>query len=115
MSIKLDDKYLKGFVREHELSEIAPMVKAAHDTLSAKNGPGSDFLGWADLPVDYDKAEFERIKAAAAKIKSDSKVLIVIGIGGSYLGARAAIEALKSTLYNSLKKDTPRYTLSATA
>lgn len=107
MSIKLDDKYLKGFVREHELSEIAPMVKAAHDTLSAKNGPGSDFLGWADLPVDYDKAEFERIKAAAAKIKSDSKVLIVIGIGGSYLGARAAIEALKSTLYNSLKKDTP--------
>ena len=107
MSIKLDDKYLKGFVREHELSEIAPMVKAAHDTLSAKNGPGSDFLGWADLPVDYDKAEFERIKAATAKIKSDSKVLIVIGIGGSYLGARAAIEALKSTLYNSLKKDTP--------
>lgn len=107
MSIKLDDKYLKGFVREHELSEIAPMVKAAHDTLSAKNGPGSDFLGWVDLPVDYDKAEFERIKAAAAKIKSDSKVLIVIGIGGSYLGARAAIEALKSTLYNSLKKDTP--------
>ncbi len=107
MSIKLDDKYLKGFVREHELSELAPMVKAAHDTLAAKNGPGSDFLGWVDLPVDYDKAEFERIKAAAAKIKNDSKVLIVIGIGGSYLGARAAIEALKSTLYNSLKKDTP--------
>lgn len=107
MSIKLDDKYLKGFVREHELSELAPMVKAAHDTLAAKNGPGSDFLGWVDLPVDYDKAEFERIKAAAAKIKNDSKVLIVIGIGGSYLGARATIEALKSTLYNSLKKDTP--------
>ncbi len=107
MSIKLDGKYLKGFVREHELSELAPMVKAAHDTLAAKNGPGSDFLGWVDLPVDYDKAEFERIKAAAAKIKNDSKVLIVIGIGGSYLGARAAIEALKSTLYNSLKKDTP--------
>ncbi len=107
MSIKLDDKYLKGFVREHELSELAPMVKAAHDTLAAKNGPGSDFLGWVDLPVDYDKAEFERIKAAATKIKNDSKVLIVIGIGGSYLGARAAIEALKSTLYNSLKKDTP--------
>lgn len=107
MSIKLDDKYLKGFVREHELSAIAPMVKAAHETLTAKNGPGSDFLGWVDLPVNYDKAEFERIKAAAAKIKSDSKVLIVIGIGGSYLGARAAIEALRSTLYNSLKKDTP--------
>lgn len=107
MSIKLDDKYLKGFVREHELSAMAPMVKAAHDTLAAKNGPGSDFLGWVDLPVDYDKEEFERIKAAAAKIKGDSKVLIVIGIGGSYLGARAAIEALRSTLYNSLKKDTP--------
>ena len=107
MSIKLDSKYLKSFVREHELSAIAPMVKAAHETLTAKNGPGSDFLGWVDLPVNYDKAEFERIKAAASKIKSDSKVLIVIGIGGSYLGARAAIEALKSTLYNSLKKDTP--------
>ena len=58
MSIKLDDKYLKGFVREHELSELAPMVKAAHDTLAAKNGPGSDFLGWVDLPVDYDKAVY---------------------------------------------------------
>ncbi|MDE7193531.1 MAG: glucose-6-phosphate isomerase [Oscillospiraceae bacterium] len=107
MSIKLDDKYLKSFVREHELSAIAPMVKAAHETLNAKDGFGSDFLGWVDLPVNYDKEEFERIKAAAAKIKSDSKVLIVIGIGGSYLGARAAIEALRSTLYNSLKKDTP--------
>ncbi|MGN1422699.1 MAG: glucose-6-phosphate isomerase [Oscillospiraceae bacterium] len=107
MSIRLDDKYLKSFVKDHELAAIAPAVKAAHDTLAAKNGPGSDFLGWADLPVDYDKEEFARIKAAAAKIKSDSEVLIVIGIGGSYLGARAAIEALKSTLYNSLKKDTP--------
>lgn len=107
MSIKLDDKYLKDFVREHELSAIAPAVKAAHETLTAKNGPGNDFLGWVDLPVNYDKAEFDRIKAAADKIKSDSKVLIVIGIGGSYLGARAAIEALRSTLYNSLKKDTP--------
>ena len=107
MSIRLDDKYLKSFVKDHELAAIAPAVKAAHDTLAAKNGPGSDFLGWGDLPVDYDKEEFARIKAAAAKIKSDSEVLIVIGIGGSYLGARAAIEALKSTLYNSLKKDTP--------
>lgn len=107
MSIRLDDKYLKSFVREHELAAVAPAVKAAHDTLEARNGLGNDFLGWINLPVDYDKEEFERIKAAAAKIKSDSKVLIVIGIGGSYLGARAAIEALKSTLYNSLKKDTP--------
>lgn len=107
MSIRLDDKYLKSFVKEHEFAAIAPAVKAAHDTLAAKNGPGSDFLGWVDLPVDYDKEEFARIKQAAAKIKSNSEVLIVIGIGGSYLGARAVIEALKSSLYNSLKKDTP--------
>lgn len=107
MGIRLDDKYLKGFVREHELASYAPMVKAAHETLASRKGPGNDFLGWIDLPVDYDKEEFERIKKAAAKIKSDSEVLIVIGIGGSYLGARAAIEALKSSLYNSLKKDTP--------
>ncbi|MBD5111324.1 MAG: glucose-6-phosphate isomerase [Ruminococcaceae bacterium] len=107
MSIRLDDKYLKGFVREHELACYAPAVKAAHETLTNRTGAGNDFLGWIDLPVNYDKDEFERIKKAAAKIKADSKVLIVIGIGGSYLGARAAIEALKSTLYNSLAKDTP--------
>ncbi len=107
MGIKLDDKYLNGFVREHELAAYAPMVKAAHETLESRSGLGNDFLGWVDLPVNYDKDEFERIKKAAAKIKSDSEVLIVIGIGGSYLGARAAIEALRSSLYNSLKKDTP--------
>lgn len=107
MGIKLDDKYLNGFVREHELAAYAPMVKAAHETLESRSGLGNDFLGWVDLPVNYDKNEFERIKKAAAKIKSDSEVLIVIGIGGSYLGARAAIEALRSSLYNSLKKDTP--------
>ncbi len=107
MGLRLDDRYLAGFVHEHELDNIAPYVKAAHDSLEAKSGAGSDFLGWTDLPVDYDKEEFARIKAAAAKIKQDSEVLIVIGIGGSYLGARAVIEAIKSTLYNSLKKDTP--------
>ena len=107
MGIRLDDKYLSSFVAEHELEAIAPAVKAAHDQLVDRNGPGSDFLGWIDLPVDYDKEEFARIKQAAAKIKADSEVLIVIGIGGSYLGARAVIEAIKSTLYNSLKKDTP--------
>lgn len=107
MGIKLDDKYLNGFVAEHELAAIAPAVKAAHDQLANKSGLGSDFLGWVDLPVNYDKEEFARIKKAAAKIKSDSDVLIVIGIGGSYLGARAVIEAVKSSLYNSLKKDTP--------
>ena len=97
MAVKVNDKYLKAFIGENEYKGIAPAVKAAHEALTQKNG----------LPTDYDKAEFERIKKAAEKIKGDSKVLIVIGIGGSYLGARAAIEALKSTLYNSLKKDTP--------
>lgn len=107
MAVKVNDKYLKDFIGENEYKGIASAVKAAHETLTQKNGLGNDFLGWLTLPTDYDKAEFERIKKAAEKIKSDSKVLIVIGIGGSYLGARAAIEALKSTLYNSLKKDTP--------
>ena len=107
MALKLVDKYLSSFVAEHELDAIAPAVKTAHQQLVDRNGPGNDFLGWLDLPVDYDKDEFARIKKAAAKIKSDSQVLIVIGIGGSYLGARAVIEAIKSSLYNSLKKDTP--------
>ena len=107
MAIRLNDKYLKDYVSAHELVGIAPSVKAAHDVLTEKSGLGNDFLGWVTLPADYDKEEFARIKKAAEKIKADSDVLIVIGIGGSYLGARAAIEALKSTLYNSLKKDTP--------
>lgn len=107
MAVKLNDKYLSQFLGENEYKGIAPAVRAAHETLASKSGLGNDFLGWVNLPTDYDKEEFARIKKAAEKIKSDSKVLIVIGIGGSYLGARAAIEALKSTLYNSLKKDTP--------
>ena len=108
MSVKLNDKYLSGVVNSDELKGMAPMVKAAHEMIENKSGLGSDFLGWVDLPVNYDKEEFARIKKAAEKIKSDSKVLVVIGIGGSYLGARAAIELLKSTLYNSLAKDTPQ-------
>ncbi len=107
MAVKVNDKYLKNYISEHEYKGIQPAVTAAHDMLVAKNGLGNDFLGWVNLPKDYDKEEFARIKAAAEKIKKNSEVLIVIGIGGSYLGARAAIEALKSTLYNSLKKDTP--------
>ena len=70
-----------------------------------KNGAGNDFLGWLDLPVDYDKEEFTRIQKAAAKIQSDSEVLVVIGIGGSYLGARAAIEFLRHGFYNNVSKD----------
>lgn len=107
MAIKLNDKYLGSFIEENEYKGISSAVRAAHETLSQKNGLGNDFLGWVTLPTDYDKSEFERIKKASEKIRKDSKVLIVIGIGGSYLGARAAIEALKSTLYNSLCKDTP--------
>lgn len=107
MAIKLNDKYLSSFIGENEYKGIAPAVEAAHKLLEERSGLGNDFLGWVTLPSDYDKEEFQRIKNAAEKIKKDSEVLIVIGIGGSYLGARAAIEALKSTLYNSLKKDTP--------
>ena len=108
MAVTLNDKYLKGVVNADELKGMEPMVKVAHEMIENKNGLGNDFLGWVDLPVNYDKEEFERIKKAAAKIKADSEVLIVIGIGGSYLGARAAIELLRSTLYNSLAKDTPK-------
>ncbi len=107
MSVKLNSKYVKNVVAQHELDGMKPLVNAAVDMISSKSGQGSDFLGWGDLPKNYDKEEFARIKAAAEKIKKNSDILIVIGIGGSYLGARAAIEFLKSPLYNSLKKDTP--------
>lgn len=107
MSIKLQTKYLSNFIREDECKGVAPLITAAHNTLASENGLGSDFLGWVTLPTDYDKEEFARIKAAAEKIKKTCDILIVIGIGGSYLGARAAIEFLKSPLYNDLPKDTP--------
>ena len=100
MSVTLNTKHLSGFVREEEFDYIWPQVETAHRQLTQRNGAGSDFLGWVDLPVDYDKAEFARIKKAAEKIRADSDVLIVIGIGGSYLGARAAIEGMTSPLYN---------------
>lgn len=107
MSIKLDCGYLAGFIGESEYSSAAYKVKAAHELLESGKGPGNDFLGWVNLPTDYDKEEFIRIKAAAERIKKNTDVFIVIGIGGSYLGARAAIEFLKSEHYNALKKDTP--------
>ena len=108
MATKLTDKYLKGFVNEHEYEGVAAEVKAAHKVLHDGTGLGNDFLGWLNLPTDYDKEEFARIKAAAEKIKKDSDVFIVIGIGGSYLGARAAIEFLTSQNYNLTCKDTPQ-------
>ena len=107
MSISLNTKYLQNFIAPHEMESAKASVELAAKTLAERSGAGNDFLGWVDLPTNYDKEEFERIKAAAEKIKKNSDVLIVIGIGGSYLGARAAIELLKSPLYNNLKKDTP--------
>lgn len=108
MSVRMNGKHLSKFVSDAEFAAIFPQVEAAHRTLCEKTGPGSDFLGWVDLPVDYDREEFARIEAAAKKIQSDSEILVVIGIGGSYLGARAAIEALKGTLYNAKAKGTPQ-------
>ena len=107
MALNFTSKYADGFFGENEIKGLVPQIKAAHQMINDKSGLGNDFLGWVDLPVNYDKAEFERIKAAAKKIQSDSDVLIVIGIGGSYLGARAAIEFLHSPYYNSLAQNTP--------
>ena len=107
MAIKLNDKYVSSFVGAHEYARIQEQVNTADRMLRTKSGAGNDFLGWVDLPVNYDKEEFARIKTAAAKIQKNCDVLVVIGIGGSYLGARAVIEYLKSPLYNSLKKETP--------
>ena len=106
-SVKLNTKYLANYVNPDELTGIRHQVEASAKMLHEKSGLGSDFLGWLTLPTDYDKEEFARIQAAAKKIQKNSEVLVVIGIGGSYLGARAAIEFLKSPFYNNLKKDTP--------
>ena len=91
MALKLECGYLKGFIGEHEYAAMASQVENAHALLASGKGPGNDFLGWVDLPTNYDKEEFARIKAAAERIKKNTDVFIVIGIGGSYLGARAAI------------------------
>ena len=100
MSLALNTKHLSSFINEEEYKAIYPQVEAAHKTLEAKNGPGSDFLGWMYLPRDYDKEEFARIKEAAAKIREDSDVLVV---AGSYLGARAVIEAVKGLYHNEIE------------
>ena len=108
MAVSINCKHIAGFVSAEELKAIAPEIAASHKTLHDGTGLGNDKLGWLTLPTDYDKDEFARIKAAAEKIKKNSDVFIVIGIGGSYLGARAAIEFLKSPNYNLLCKDTPQ-------
>ena len=107
MSIKFKDGYAAEFLAEDDYAGIKAHVSAAHKMLEDRTGLGNDFLGWVDLPVNYDKEEFARIKKSAEKIISDTDVFIVIGIGGSYLGARAAIEFLKSPYYNNLTKKTP--------
>ncbi|MDT2802084.1 glucose-6-phosphate isomerase [Vagococcus lutrae] len=93
------------FIGEHELGYMQTQVTAAHQALHEGTGAGSDYLGWIDLPTNYDKEEFARIKKAAEKIQSDSEVLVVIGIGGSYLGAKAAVDFLHHSFYNLLDKD----------
>lgn len=103
--LKFDFSKALGFVNESEIDYFDPFIRKAHEMLHKKNGPGSDFTGWVELPVNYDRGEFSRIKASAEKIKSDSDALIVIGIGGSYLGARAAVETLGHSFFNQLSKD----------
>ena len=93
------------FIKDHEVDSMKKLAEDAKELLVSKTGAGNDFLGWIDLPVDYDKDEFARIKKAAAKIQSDSEVLLVIGIGGSYLGARAAVEFLRHSFYNVVSKE----------
>lgn len=108
MSVKFNAKYAESIVSASDINAMAPKAVEAMHTLMNKTGEGNDFLGWIDLPTNYDKKEFSRIKKAADYIKSNADVLIVIGIGGSYLGARAVVEAVKSPNYNLLKKDTPQ-------
>lgn len=103
--VTFDYSKASSFIKDHEMKEMSKIVENAKKELVAKTGAGNDFLGWIDLPVDYDKEEFARIKAAAEKIKADSDVLLVIGIGGSYLGARAAIEFLRHSFYNCVSKE----------
>ena len=107
MALTLKTDFCSAFLSEGELNSYYTTSLNALNSLKVKNGLGNDFLGWMDLPVDYDKEEFERIQKAARKIQKNSDILVVIGIGGSYLGARAAIEFVKSPLYNNLKKNTP--------
>ena len=104
-NVTFDYSKASGFVQEHEIEYMSELAEQAKDRLLARTGAGNDFLGWIDLPVDYDKEEFDRILKAAEKIKSDSDVLVVIGIGGSYLGARAAIEFLGHSFANEVSRE----------
>ncbi|MEG0978529.1 MAG: glucose-6-phosphate isomerase [Oscillospiraceae bacterium] len=107
MSIRINTSYLDSFIDAKSIHAMQDEVTKAHNLLHTGTGEGSEYIGWLTLPTDYDKDEFSRIKKTAQKIKESCDLLIVIGIGGSYLGARAAIEFIKSQNYNALKKDTP--------
>lgn len=109
--VRFDYEKALDFFGQHEIDYLKEPVRLAHDMIHNGTGAGNDFLGWVNLPTDYDKEEFDRIQKAAKKIQSDSDVLLVAGIGGSYLGARAAIEMLNHTFYNELagnQRDTPQ-------
>ncbi len=103
--VTFDYSKVSSFISDEEVVNMKKIAEDAKKVLLEKTGAGNDFLGWIDLPVDYDKEEFERIKKAAKKIQGDSEVLVVIGIGGSYLGARAAIEFLRHGFYNNVSKE----------
>ncbi|WP_025027340.1 glucose-6-phosphate isomerase [Caldalkalibacillus mannanilyticus] len=105
MTLKFDYSKALSFIQQEELSYQKDLVRAAHEMLHNKTGPGSDYLGWVDLPQNYDREEFARIQQAAARITEQSEALVVVGIGGSYLGAKAAIDMLTHTFYNQLPKE----------
>ena len=107
--VKFDESKLQNYINKEELDLILPQVKLAHELLKNRTGAGSDFLGWIDLPKNYDKQEYERIKQVATKIRNEADVLIVIGIGGSYLGAKACIEALNNAFYNLMDKEERKF------
>lgn len=103
MNLSFD--YSNSFIREEEIANLLPFIKTSHKLLKEKTGPGSDYLGWMDLPSNYNKEEFQRLKSLAKEVQLNSDVFIIVGIGGSYLGARAAIEALSHNFYNILPKE----------
>ncbi|MBM7564840.1 glucose-6-phosphate isomerase [Paenibacillus sacheonensis] len=109
MAISFDYSNALSFIGQHEVDYFSEFVDAAHRMLHEKRGPGSDYMGWVNLPLTYDRDEFARIKSAAARIRSHSNALVVIGIGGSYLGARSAIEALSHTFHNQIEGNTEVY------
>lgn len=113
--IRVDLNSCNSFIPLPYEAALAPRLRIAHDHLQKGDGAGSDFTGWVRLPENYDKEEFARIKAAAARIKADSQALVVIGIGGSYLGARGVIECLRSPNYNLKRRTPPTSTSWATA